>query len=280
MKKSQMCPLLLVLSVAISALVALSDFPGCMAAEPSERMLAHDVYFSLKDKSQEAKERLVAGCKKYLSDHAGTVWFAAGALVEEHAREVNDRDFDVGLHIVFRDKASHDKYQTAEGHHKFIDEYKDNWETVRVFDSWLDASSHGQIIAQQERRPMLYVKEANGSVDEVAKKLEEAASANRFGVLGVHDLKQKMNAKGVEFGPECRIFEVCNPHKAKTVLETDMSISNALPCRISVYEEGGQVKVSTLRPTAILALFGRPELQPVAEEVEETMIRMIDAACR
>ena len=127
---------------------------------------------------------------------------------------------------------------------------------------------------------MLYVREASDPMDEVARKLEEAAGANQFGVMGVHNLKQKMNAKGVEFTRECRIFEVCNPQKAKTVLETDMAIANALPCRIAVYEEGGKVKVSTLKPTAILALFGRPELQPVAEEVEETMIRIIDAACR
>ena len=127
---------------------------------------------------------------------------------------------------------------------------------------------------------MLYVQEASGSVDEVIKKLEEAAAANQFGVLGVHNLKQKMNSKGVEFDPECRIVEVCNPKKAKSVLETDMSISNALPCRISIYEESGKVKVSTLKPTAILALFGRPELEPVAKEVEDTMIRIIDAACR
>jgi uncharacterized protein (DUF302 family) len=133
---------------------------------------------------------------------------------------------------------------------------------------------------QKGRRSMLYVREARGSVDEVTEKLEETAEANRFGVLAVHNLKQKMNAKGVEFGTECRIVEVCNPKKAKSVLETDMSISNALPCRISIYEEGGNVKVSTLKPTAILALFGRPELEPVAKEVEETMIRMIDAACQ
>jgi len=127
---------------------------------------------------------------------------------------------------------------------------------------------------------MLYVQEAHGSIDDVAKKLEEAAAAEKFGVLGVHDLKQKMKAKGVDFGPECRIFEVCNPQKAKTVLETDISISNALPCRISVYQEDGKVKVSTLKPTALLGLFGRPELEPVAKEVEETMVRIIDAACK
>ena len=132
---------------------------------------------------------------------------------------------------------------------------------------------------QRERRPMLYVREAKGSVDEVVKKLEEAAAANKFGVLTVHNLKQKLNAKGVEFGPECRIMEVCNPKKAKSVLEADMSISNALPCRISIYEEDGKVKVSTLRPTAVLGLFGQPKLEPVAKEVEEAIIRMIDAAC-
>ncbi len=127
---------------------------------------------------------------------------------------------------------------------------------------------------------MLYVREASGSIDDVAKKLEEAAAAEKFGVLGVHDLKQKMQAKGVEFGAECRNLEVGSPEKAKTVLETDISISNALPCRISVYQEGGKVKVSTLKPTALLGLFGRSELETVAQEVEETMVRIIDAVCR
>ena len=127
---------------------------------------------------------------------------------------------------------------------------------------------------------MLYVREAQGSIEEVARKLEAAATETKFGVLAVHDLKEKLNAKGVDFAKECRVFEVCNPGKAKTVLEADMSISNALPCRISVYDEGGKVKVSTLRSTAILALFGQPGLEPVAREVEDAMIRIIDSACQ
>lgn len=126
---------------------------------------------------------------------------------------------------------------------------------------------------------MLYVRESSGSVDEVAKKLEEAALANQFGVLGVHDLKQKMNAKGVPFDSECRVLEVCNPGKAKTVLQSNMAISTALPCRISIYEEAGKVKIATLKPTAMLAMFDEPELASVAREVEETVERIIDAAC-
>ena len=113
------------------------------AAEP---MLAHDVYFTLKHDTDDAKQRLLAGCKKYLADHPGVVWFAAGILIEEHQRDVNDRDFDVALHMVFKDKASHDKYQNADRHHKFIEEFQENWENVRVFDSYVNMSSHAGAI--------------------------------------------------------------------------------------------------------------------------------------
>ena len=126
---------------------------------------------------------------------------------------------------------------------------------------------------------MLYARETHGSVQEVTQRLDAAAKANKFGVLGVIDLKGKMREKGVEFGPECAIIEVCNPVQAKKVLESRMGVSTALPCRISVYEEGGKVVVATMRPTAMLRLFDAPELEPVAQEVEETILRIIDSAC-
>ena len=78
---------------------------------------------------------------------------------------------------------------------------------------------------------MLYIREAKGTVAEVTGKIEDAAKANKFGVMGVINLKRKMADKGVEFGPECMIVEVCNPVQAKKVLEADMSISTALGCK-------------------------------------------------
>ena len=44
---------------------------------------------------------------------------------------MNDRDWDVALHLVFADKAAHDKYQDHPEHLKFIEENKANWEKVR-----------------------------------------------------------------------------------------------------------------------------------------------------
>ncbi|MCP4614762.1 MAG: DUF302 domain-containing protein [Planctomycetes bacterium] len=125
---------------------------------------------------------------------------------------------------------------------------------------------------------MLYVKEVLGNVDDIVGKIEQAAKNNDFGVLDIHDLKQKMASRGVDFAPECRIVEVCNPHNAKEVLEKNMAISTALPCRISVYEEGGKVKIATIRPTYMLDLFDNPALKSVAQSVEETIIKIISVA--
>jgi len=126
---------------------------------------------------------------------------------------------------------------------------------------------------------MLYERKAIGTVDVVCDRLCDATVAHRFGVLGIHDLKRKMADKGVSFARECRIVEVCNPSQAKAVLEANMAISTALPCRIAVYEHDGAVTVSTLKPTALLALFGSDKLQSVAEDVEKTIVQIIDAAC-
>lgn len=126
---------------------------------------------------------------------------------------------------------------------------------------------------------MLYVAESRKSVEDAARDLEAAVKAHKFGVLHVHDLKATMNAKGVDFPHECKILEVCNPQQAAKVLTADMSMNVALPCRISVYEEGGVTKIGMARPTALLGMLSTdPALEPVAKEVEAATIAMIEEA--
>ena len=93
------------------------------------------------------------------------------------------------------------------------------------------------------------------TVNEVAAVLPAVVQANHFGVMQVHNLKETMAKKGVEFDRDCMIFEVCHPQQAKKVLDENMSISTALPCRISIYEQGGKTILATLKPTALLAAF-------------------------
>ena len=109
--------------------------PGVAAAEDAPLRLAHDVYFTLHEPSPAKRAELVAACRKYLSGHDGVLFFSVGVRAAELARPVNDRDFDVALHITFDGQASHDKYQAAPRHKQFIDEQQKNWKKVRVFDS-------------------------------------------------------------------------------------------------------------------------------------------------
>jgi hypothetical protein len=63
------------------------------------------------------------------------VFFAAGTRTPDLVREVNDREFDVALHLIFENRAAHDRYQTAARHQQFVAENRDNWAQVRVFDA-------------------------------------------------------------------------------------------------------------------------------------------------
>ena len=125
-------------AVAAAWTLGVAAAPRLSAAKKEEKMLLHNVFFTLKESTPENVKKLVEACKKHLPNHEGVHYFAAGPRVAECDREVNDKDFHVALTLVFRDKASHDKYQDAEDHKKFIAEAKDWWKTVKVFDSYME----------------------------------------------------------------------------------------------------------------------------------------------
>jgi hypothetical protein len=101
-------------------------------------MLSHNVFFNLKDRSEKAKAELIEGCKKYLTGHAGTVFFCVGPLADDIAWEVSDRNFDVALQIVFDTKAAHNAYQDSPQHEEFFEKLGGNWENLRSFDAYVE----------------------------------------------------------------------------------------------------------------------------------------------
>ena len=100
--------------------------------------MVHNVYFTLHDRSDAAVANLIAACNKYLTRQPGIVFFAAGSLAKDLTRPVNDRDWDVSLHLVFATPEHQAAYQDDPAHHQFIDENKANWAKVRVFDSLVE----------------------------------------------------------------------------------------------------------------------------------------------
>lgn len=126
---------------------------------------------------------------------------------------------------------------------------------------------------------MYYIVATNKSFSQAATDLEAAVIHHGFGVLHVHDLGNTLRSKGIAFEEECKVFEVCNPKQAATVLSIDMRLNMALPCRISVFTDKGKTQIGLIKPVPMLASLSQDAaLVQVAKEVEEKTIQMVDEA--
>src|SRR5690349_9625883 len=111
---------------------------------------------------------------------------------------------------------------------------------------------------------MLFEIRCNKRLHEVDQTLRKAAADHHFGVLSVLDLDQILEQKGLPLQITCRVYEICNPQQAKQILDQNPSFSSLLPCRISVYGSGAELKLSTILPTSLVSLVGDQALAPVA----------------
>lgn len=108
----------------------------------AEGPIHHDIFITLKNRSEAAIDRQLALGAKYLTDHPGELSFSSGVLAQGLTRHQqvpylhNDDETTVAFHIVFKDATAHDAYQVADRHVKhFIPESNPNWKAVRVFDT-------------------------------------------------------------------------------------------------------------------------------------------------
>ena len=126
---------------------------------------------------------------------------------------------------------------------------------------------------------MLYIKETSKSVEQALRDLEASISKHGFGLLHQYDFKQTLKDKGFYLPNECHVLEVCNPKQASEVLKLDMAINLGLPCRISVYQQGGKTLIGMIPPSTLLGLISSSaQLHELAEGVERTTRQIIDDA--
>ena len=126
---------------------------------------------------------------------------------------------------------------------------------------------------------MYYIVDTKKTFEQAAADLDAAVRRHQFGVLHVHDLGTTLRSKGIDFKDECKVFEVCSPSQAAKVLDIDMQLNMALPCRISVWRKDGATRIGMIRPEQMLApLSADPRLAGIAAEVERATRIMIDEA--
>ncbi len=127
---------------------------------------------------------------------------------------------------------------------------------------------------------MMITVRSRKSIGEVRQRFEDAAAERKFGVQGIHNVTATLQSKGLAFDRKLYVYEVCNPGAAKKVLDTNVRIAAALPCRVSIYGDGKEVVLETIRPTAMLKMFNEPTLETTAVEVETVIGEIMHEAAK
>lgn len=122
-----------------------------------------------------------------------------------------------------------------------------------------------------------YRKTTDKGFAEAVQAVEEAVAQHGFRVMCVHDVQETFRSKGVQRDP-LKIIEVCNVKYAKQALDKDLLIGLMMPCKINVYEQQEETKISLMLPTALPMFFPDAKLEPLAEEVENILRKVVDDA--
>lgn len=121
-----------------------------------------------------------------------------------------------------------------------------------------------------------YTVETNKNIKEAISSLEKSLKEEKFGVLWMFDIKEKLQEKGLDFEHDYLVLEVCNPHEAERVLKQNLLVGYFLPCKIVVYNDNGKTKIGMPRPTALINLVNNNEIKKLAKDIEERLVNCIN----
>lgn len=121
-----------------------------------------------------------------------------------------------------------------------------------------------------------YIVKTDLSYEDTIAALEQKISDIKFGVLCKIDLAEKIRAKGLEFGENLTILEICNPTEARSALQTNIKAAYFLPCKLVVRDDEGKAIVSMMKPSSLISELNDPELELLARRIEDKLIGVMD----
>jgi uncharacterized protein (DUF302 family) len=120
-----------------------------------------------------------------------------------------------------------------------------------------------------------YTVQTTKTFDQAVSAIEAKTKEKGFAVLHIHDVQAIFASKGIGHGP-LKIIEICNAKYSSQVLAKDIKISLMLPCRISVYVEGGKIYISAMKPRLIADFYPEAGIRTIAEEIDTNILSIVD----
>jgi len=145
--------------------------------------------------------------------------------------------------------------------------------TVKLFN--MDLANMADI----EEQDMSYgfSKKVSLSYEEALEKVTSELQKEGFGVLTEIDVKATLKKKLDIDTNKYKILGACNPPLAHQALTAEPEIGLLLPCNVVVYEDdSGKTHVAAIDAQAMMSVVGRDDVQPIAEQVNAKLKRVID----
>ena len=124
-----------------------------------------------------------------------------------------------------------------------------------------------------------YTMKTSKSFDEAVIAVEQNTAAKGFRVLYTHDVAATLAEKGFQREP-LKIVEICNAKYANEVLQKDITTALMLPCPITVYQKDGKTHISTMLPSVIGEFFPGKGIEPIAAQVEQAVVAIVNESAR
>ncbi len=134
--------------------------------------------------------------------------------------------------------------------------------------------------AEPEKAPPDYTRKTTRPYASTLSAVQDAAKTEEFKISGVHDIAASLRKEGIEREPYA-VVEVCKAELAAQVLKAEPRFGVFMPCRIAVYQQGGDTIVTTVLPTRLLTFFpAKPEVKAATLQVDRVIKTIIDSATR
>ena len=126
--------------------------------------------------------------------------------------------------------------------------------------------------------PYSFSKTVDMTFDEAISRVKQELQREGFGVLTEIDVKETLKRRlNVDF-QRYTILGACNPSFAYQALQLEDEVGTMLPCNVIVQEHAdGGVKVSAVDPVASMQAIDNPNLNEIANQVQDKLRSVIDA---